>query len=98
MPGVWWPAEWKVSWLATAALVVLLTAVYRLRPELARLELRAAATPFAEVVALALIFGVKFRMKTVQTFYTKIARARQRPLWQASFGRPLRSCKMFPVN
>lgn len=59
VPGVWWPAAWKVPWLASETLVVLLAVVLAGYARGWRGWSKGFWPPFA-VVALALIFGVKF--------------------------------------
>jgi len=59
LPGIWWPAEWRVPWAGTATLVVLLAVVLAGYARGWRGWTRGFWPPFA-VVAIALIFGVKF--------------------------------------
>jgi competence protein ComEC len=59
VPGIWWPAEWRVPWLGTATLTVLLAAMLAGYAHGWRGWSRGFWPPFA-IVALALILGVKF--------------------------------------
>ncbi len=59
VPGVWWPAEWTAPWLGTATLTALLAVMLAGYARGWRGWARGFWPPFA-VVALALIFGVKF--------------------------------------
>ncbi|MEO6873926.1 MAG: ComEC/Rec2 family competence protein [Opitutaceae bacterium] len=59
VPGAWWPAQWRAPWLGTATLVALLAVVLAGYANGWRGWSRFFWPPFA-VVALALIFGVKF--------------------------------------
>ncbi len=58
-PGMWWPAEWRAPWLASATLVVLLAVILASYARSWRGWSRGFWPPFA-VVVLALLFGVKF--------------------------------------
>jgi competence protein ComEC len=59
VPGVWWPAAWRVPWVGTATLAILLAVMLAGYGWGWRGWARAFWPPFA-VVALALILGVKF--------------------------------------
>ena len=59
VPGIWWPAAWRAPWLATVTLTILLAVVLAGYARGWTGWCRGFWPPFA-VVALGLIFGVKF--------------------------------------
>jgi competence protein ComEC len=59
IPGIWWPAEWHAPWLGTVTLAALLAVVLAGYARGWRGWSRGFWPPFA-VVALALVFGMKF--------------------------------------
>ena len=59
VPGTWWAAAWRVPWLGTATLTLLLAAMVAGYASGWRGWSRGFWPPFA-IVALALIFGMKF--------------------------------------
>ena len=59
VPGVWWPAEWHAPWVGTVTLAALLAVVLAGYARGWRGWSRGFWPPFA-VVAVALVFGMKF--------------------------------------